>query len=166
MHHADDRLLAPLDGADAVLEVGDAPPELRRDARRVWLRCLRPGRGRWWGGLGDQAGLRGCLDVEAGCEGFAAGAGEEDGADVGGVREGLEDVAEFEPHSEEDVRAPAVFGSEACGVSYASKKEFNFSGRLISTWATYSCGNVTLKCVYDRVLLEWSDMVWANGVYF
>lgn len=38
------------------------------------------------------------MDVEAGCEGAGAGAGEEDGADCGGVGEAAEDEGEVLPH--------------------------------------------------------------------
>jgi hypothetical protein len=42
------------------------------------------------------------LDIETSCEGALAGAGEDDGADVGVVGEFAEDGGEVEPHPEMD----------------------------------------------------------------
>jgi hypothetical protein len=46
-----------------------------------------------------RVGLRAYLDVEAGCEGAVAGAGEQNGPDGGVVGEPLEDGGEVEPHA-------------------------------------------------------------------
>lgn len=74
----DHGLFAPLDGGDAVLEVDDVPAEVGGDAGTI-SSGLRGGTGGGgWGrevGGGKGPGLGGCVNVQAGGEGFGTCAG-------------------------------------------------------------------------------------------
>lgn len=101
----------------------------------MWLLLLG-----WWLVRRDD-GVRGrFLDVEAGCEGFGAGAGEDDGAGGGAGGEVGEEGRELVPHSVILGLRRLVIGGLRGGWFNSSLKAFIFSGRLISTWATKGSG--------------------------
>lgn len=80
-------LLALLDRRDAVLELGNVPPDPRRRARRVDIFAAS-----------EHAALARGLDVEPRGEGALAGGRDDDGAVVRVVRDLVHERAQLEPH--------------------------------------------------------------------